>query len=99
MLLDFRTQKTQIGQYISTRLGVIAAAENLQAGNAIFSKAGDVYGDIWGTGSGHGWLSAYIAGEPLRQYITMVGVPGRPKQSHLCFMMMVLVYSLPQLTC
>ncbi|EDG4564546.1 phage tail protein [Salmonella enterica] len=63
-----------IRAYISTRLGVIAAAENLQAGNAIFFKNGDVYGDIWGTGSGPGWLSAYIAGRPLRQYITMVGV-------------------------
>ncbi len=63
-----------IRAYISTRLGVIAAAENLQAGNAIFNKNGDVYGDIWGTGSGPGWLSAYIAGSPLRQYITMVGV-------------------------
>ncbi|EKG8754030.1 phage tail protein [Salmonella enterica] len=63
-----------IREYISTRLGVIAAAENLQAGNAIFNKNGDVYGDIWGTGSGPGWLSAYIAGRPLRQYITMVGV-------------------------
>ncbi|EBE9643201.1 phage tail protein [Salmonella enterica] len=63
-----------IRAYISTRLGVIAAAENLQAGNAIFYKNGDVYGDIWGTGSGPGWLSAYIAGRPLRQYITMVGV-------------------------
>ncbi|ELE4202845.1 phage tail protein [Salmonella enterica] len=63
-----------IRAYISTRLGVIAAAENLQAGNAIFNKNGDVYGDIWGTGSGPGWLSAYIAGRPLRQYITMVGV-------------------------
>ncbi|EBR8653914.1 phage tail protein, partial [Salmonella enterica subsp. enterica serovar Stanley] len=59
-----------IRAYISTRLGVIAAAENLQAGNAIFNKNGDVYGDIWGTGSGPGWLSAYIAGRPLRQYIT-----------------------------
>ncbi|ENE4223484.1 phage tail protein, partial [Salmonella enterica] len=47
-----------IRAYISTRLGVIAAAENLQAGNAIFNKNGDVYGDIWGTGSGPGWLSA-----------------------------------------
>lgn len=63
-----------IRAYISTRLGVIAAAENLQAGNAIFNKNGDVYGDIWGTGSGPGWLSAYIAGRPLRQHITMVGV-------------------------
>ncbi|ECB6729334.1 phage tail protein [Salmonella enterica subsp. enterica] len=63
-----------IRAYISTRLGVIAAAENLQAGNAIFNKNGDVYGDIWGTGSGPGWLSVYIAGRPLRQYITMVGV-------------------------
>ncbi|EGJ7584934.1 phage tail protein [Salmonella enterica subsp. enterica serovar Schwarzengrund] len=63
-----------IRAYINTRLGVIAAAENLQAGNAIFNKNGDVYGDIWGTGSGPGWLSAYIAGRPLRQYITMVGV-------------------------
>lgn len=63
-----------IRAYISTRLGVIAAAENLQAGNAIFNKNGDVYGDIWGTGSGPGWLSSYIAGRPLRQYITMVGV-------------------------
>ncbi|EIN6237222.1 phage tail protein [Salmonella enterica subsp. enterica serovar Kiambu] len=63
-----------IRAYICTRLGVIAAAENLQAGNAIFNKNGDVYGDIWGTGSGPGWLSAYIAGRPLRQYITMVGV-------------------------
>ncbi|EAN3510514.1 phage tail protein [Salmonella enterica] len=63
-----------IRAYISTRLGVIAAAENLQAGNAIFNKNGDVYGDIWGTGSGPGWLSAYIAGRPLRQYITMVGL-------------------------
>ncbi|EAA7427174.1 phage tail fiber repeat-containing protein [Salmonella enterica subsp. enterica serovar Agona str. ATCC BAA-707] len=63
-----------IRAYISTRLGVIAAAENLQAGNAIFNKNGDVYGDIWGTGSGPGWLSAYIAGRPLRQYITMVGM-------------------------
>ncbi|ECF8593304.1 phage tail protein [Salmonella enterica] len=63
-----------IRAYISTRFGVIAAAENLQAGNAIFNKNGDVYGDIWGTGSGPGWLSAYIAGRPLRQYITMVGV-------------------------
>ncbi|EBU8184583.1 phage tail protein [Salmonella enterica] len=63
-----------IRAYISTRLGVIAAAENLQAGNAILNKNGDVYGDIWGTGSGPGWLSAYIAGRPLRQYITMVGV-------------------------
>ncbi|ASG10422.1 phage tail protein [Salmonella enterica subsp. enterica] len=63
-----------IRAYISTRLGVIAAAENLQAGNAIFNKNGDVYGDIWGTGSGPGWLSAYIAGRPLRQYITMIGV-------------------------
>ncbi|KTN20705.1 tail protein [Salmonella enterica] len=63
-----------IRAYISTRLGVIAAAENLQAGNAIFNKNGDVYSDIWGTGSGPGWLSAYIAGRPLRQYITMVGV-------------------------
>ncbi|EBY6683889.1 phage tail protein, partial [Salmonella enterica subsp. enterica serovar Typhimurium] len=53
-----------IRAYISTRLGVIAAAENLQAGNAIFNKNGDVYGDIWGTGSGPGWLSAYIAGRP-----------------------------------
>ncbi|EBI0149943.1 phage tail protein [Salmonella enterica subsp. enterica serovar Uganda] len=63
-----------IRAYISTQLGVIAAAENLQAGNAIFNKNGDVYGDIWGTGSGPGWLSAYIAGRPLRQYITMVGL-------------------------
>ncbi|EAU2454148.1 phage tail protein [Salmonella enterica] len=63
-----------IRAYINTRLGVIAAAENLQAGNAIFNKNGDVYGDIWGTGSEPGWLSAYIAGRPLRQYITMVGV-------------------------
>ncbi|EBW9526177.1 phage tail protein [Salmonella enterica subsp. enterica serovar Give] len=63
-----------IRAYISTRLGVIAAAENLQAGNAIFNKNGDVYGDIWGGGSGPGWLSAYIAGRPLRQYITMVGL-------------------------
>lgn len=63
-----------IRAYISTRLGVIAAAENLQAGSAIFNKNGDVYGDIWGTGSGPGWLSVYIAGRPLRQYITMVGV-------------------------
>ncbi|EMD6527933.1 phage tail protein [Citrobacter freundii] len=63
-----------IRAYISTRLGVIAAAENLQAGNAIFNKNGDVYGDIWGICSGPGWLSAYIAGRPLRQYITMVGV-------------------------
>ncbi|MKL31942.1 phage tail protein, partial [Salmonella enterica subsp. enterica] len=63
-----------IRAYISTRLGVIAAAENLQAGNAIFNKNGDVYGDIWSMGSGPGWLSAYIAGRPLRQYITMVGV-------------------------
>lgn len=31
-----------IRAYISTRLGVIAAAENLQAGNAIFNKNGDV---------------------------------------------------------
>lgn len=63
-----------IRAYISTRLGVIAAAENLQAGNAIFNKNGDVYGDIWGGSSGPGWLSAYIAGRPLRQYITMVGL-------------------------
>lgn len=63
-----------IRAYISTRLGVIAAAENLQAGNAIFNKNGDVYGDIWGGGSGPGWLSTYIAGRPLRQYITMVGL-------------------------
>lgn len=63
-----------IRAYISTRLGVIAAAENLQAGSAIFNKNGDVYGDIWGGGSGPGWLSAYIAGRPLRQYITMVGL-------------------------
>lgn len=88
-----------IRAYINTRLGVIAAAENLQAGNAIFNKNGDVYGDIWGTGSGPGWLSAYIAGRPLRQYITMVGVYQNDKKSHLCFMMMVLVYSLLQLTC
>lgn len=60
--------------YISTRLGVIAAAENLQAGSAIFNKNGDVYGDIWGGGSGPGWLSAFVASKPARQYITMVGV-------------------------
>lgn len=60
--------------YISTRLGVIAAAENLQAGSAIYNKNGDVYGDIWGGGSGPGWLSAFVASKPARQYITMVGV-------------------------
>lgn len=63
-----------IRAYISTRLGVIAAAENLQAGNAIFNKNGDVYGDIWTMGSGPGWLSAFVASKPERQYITMVGV-------------------------
>ncbi len=63
-----------IRAYISTRLGVIAAAENLQAGSAIFNKNGDVYGDIWGGGSGPGWLSAFVASKPARQYITMVGV-------------------------
>ncbi|EBG5323198.1 phage tail protein [Salmonella enterica subsp. enterica] len=63
-----------IRAYISTRLGVIAAAENLQAGNAIFNKNGDVYGDIWGGGSGPGWLSAFVASKPERQYITMVGL-------------------------
>lgn len=63
-----------IRAYISTQLGVIAAAENLQAGNAIFNKNGDVYGDIWGGGSGPGWLSAFVASKPQRQYITMVGV-------------------------
>ncbi|AVS12072.1 phage tail protein [Salmonella enterica subsp. enterica serovar Senftenberg] len=60
--------------YVSTKLGTIGASENFQAGSAIFNKNGDVYGDIWGIGSGPGWLSAYIAGRPLRQYITMVGV-------------------------
>ncbi|EBW4623013.1 hypothetical protein DPO94_20855 [Salmonella enterica subsp. enterica serovar Emek] len=63
-----------IRAYISTRLGVIAAAENLQAGNAIFNKNGDIYGDIWTMGSGPGWLSAFVASKPERQYITMVGV-------------------------
>lgn len=63
-----------IRAYISTRLGVIAAAENLQAGSAIFNKNGDVYGDIWGGGSGPGWLSAFVAAKPGRQYITQVGV-------------------------
>lgn len=88
-----------IRAYISTRLGVIAAAENLQAGSAIFNKNGDVYGDIWGGGSGPGWLSAFVASKPARQYITMVGVYQNDKTSHLCFMMMGLVYSLLQLTC
>ncbi|EAP0554526.1 phage tail protein [Salmonella enterica] len=60
--------------YVSTKLGTIGALENFQAGSAIFNKNGDVYGDIWGIGSGPGWLSAYIASRPLRQYITMVGV-------------------------
>lgn len=60
--------------YVSTKLGTIGASENFQAGSAIFNKNGDVYGDIWGIGSGPGWLSAYIASRPLRQYITMVGV-------------------------
>lgn len=63
-----------IRAYISTRLGVIAAAENLQAGSAIFNKNGDVYGDIWGGGSGPGWLSAFVAAKPGRQYITQIGV-------------------------
>ena len=63
-----------IRAYISTRLGVIAAAENLQAGSAIFNKNGDVYGDIWGGGSGPGWLSAFMAAKPGRQYITQIGV-------------------------
>lgn len=63
-----------IRAYISTKLGVIAAAENLQAGNAIFNKNGDVYGDIWNTGSGPGWLSAFLSTKPGRQYITQVGV-------------------------
>lgn len=63
-----------IRAYISTRLGVIAAAENLQAGSAIFNKNGDVYGDIWGLSGGAGWLSAYINQKPTRQFITMVGL-------------------------
>ncbi|EIF6191833.1 phage tail protein [Salmonella enterica subsp. enterica serovar Orion] len=63
-----------IRAYISTKLGIIAASESVYAGSANLYKNGDVYGDIWGTGSGPGWLSAYIAGRPLRQYITMVGV-------------------------
>lgn len=63
-----------IRAYISTRLGVIASAENLQAGSAIFNKNGDVYGDIWGGGSGPGWLSALVGSKPGRQYITQVGV-------------------------
>ncbi len=63
-----------IRAYISTRLGVIAAGENLQAGSAIFNKNGDVYGDIWGGGSGPGWLSSFVAAKPGRQYITQVGV-------------------------
>lgn len=63
-----------IRAYISTRLGVIAAGENLQAGSAIFNKNGDVYGDIWGGGSGPGWLSALVGSKPGRQYITQVGV-------------------------
>ncbi|CHJ33505.1 Putative tail fiber protein [Salmonella enterica subsp. enterica serovar Typhi] len=60
--------------YISTRLGVIAAAENLRAGDAIFNKNGDVYGDIWSLGNGPGWLSAFVATKPERHYITMVGL-------------------------
>ena len=63
-----------IRAYISTRLGVIAAGENLQAGSAIFNKNGDVYGDIWGGGSGPGWLSSFVAAKPGRQYITQIGV-------------------------
>lgn len=68
-----------IRAYISTKLGVIAAAENLQAGNAIFNKNGDVYGDIWNTGSGPGWLSAFLSTKPGRQYITQVGVYNNDK--------------------
>lgn len=63
-----------IRAYISTRLGVIAAAEKLQAGNAVFNKNGDVYGDIWGGGSEPGSLSSFVASKPGRQFITQVGL-------------------------
>ncbi|WNS38329.1 phage tail protein [Enterobacter chuandaensis] len=82
-----------IRAFISTGQGIIGAAEHLLAGAAIFNKNGDVYGDIWNTGSGPGWISAYLsakfptkddvsvalAGKPGRQYITQVGVYNNDK--------------------
>ncbi|MBS1206496.1 MAG: tail fiber domain protein [Proteobacteria bacterium] len=63
-----------IRAYINTRQGIIAAAEKFQAGSATFNKNGDVFGDIWSTGSGAGWLSSYISTKPGRQYITQIGL-------------------------
>ncbi len=63
-----------IRAYVSTQLGVIGAAEQLMAGNAIFAKNGDSYGDVWGMGNGPGWLSAFIGTKPGRQNITQIGV-------------------------
>lgn len=63
-----------IRAYISTALGVIAAAERVYAGNASLNKNGDVYGDAWDLGAGAGWLSSFIGQKPGRQYITQIGV-------------------------
>lgn len=68
-----------IRAYVSTKLGTVGASENFQAGSAIFNKNGDVYGDIWNTGSGPGWLSAFVSTKPGRQYITQVGVYNNDK--------------------
>lgn len=68
-----------IRAYVSAKLGTVGASENFQAGSAIFNKNGDVYGDIWNTGSGPGWLSALVSTKPGRQYITQVGVYNNDK--------------------
>lgn len=63
-----------IRAYVSTQLGIIGAAEQLVAGDARFTKNGDSYGDVWGMGTGPGWLSAFIGTKPGRQNITQIGV-------------------------
>lgn len=54
--------------------GEIRASGGVKSGDAKLETNGDVYGDIWGGGSGPGWLSAFVATKPERHYITMVGL-------------------------
>ncbi|WP_350398012.1 phage tail protein [Citrobacter portucalensis] len=54
--------------------GEIRASGGVKSGDAKLETNGDVYGDIWGGGSGPGWLSAVVATKPGRQYITQIGV-------------------------
>lgn len=54
--------------------GEIRASGGVKSGGAKLETNGDVYGDIWGGGSGPGWLSTVVATKPERHYITMVGL-------------------------